>query len=234
MLAARPTHNDLRMNWRVAERLLSIAPTNILWLPSGSRCASVQTCCMTESLFTVIHIRCRLSGANHPDRVTDQVIVEHIWYECVTVCVSLPNQACWSPCTSIARPKSASFTAAPFILLANNRFSGWDTHMVKQNVGQRWRQWETACDRRSSIKLGFLRNIYISCIWHSSCGGVVKVWESDGEKRRWGRGWVVKNLHNTVYGHGFVAIETTRESFRQRCRLHAKWKVYLGERQRVW
>lgn len=43
-----------------------------------------------------------------------------------TVCVVLPNQACWSPCTSMARPKSASFTAAPFILLASNRFSGWD------------------------------------------------------------------------------------------------------------
>ena len=37
----------------------------------------------------------------------------------------LPNQACWSPWTSIARPKSANFTAAPFILLASNRFSGW-------------------------------------------------------------------------------------------------------------
>lgn len=47
---------------------------------------------------------------------------------CVTVFVFLPNQACWSPCTSIASPKSASFTAAPFILLANNKFSGWDTH----------------------------------------------------------------------------------------------------------
>ena len=39
----------------------------------------------------------------------------------------LPNQACWSPWTSIARPKSANFTAAPFILLASNRFSGWGT-----------------------------------------------------------------------------------------------------------
>lgn len=35
-----------------------------------------------------------------------------------------PNHACWSPCTSIANPKSASLTAAPFSLLANNRFSG--------------------------------------------------------------------------------------------------------------
>ena len=39
---------------------------------------------------------------------------------------NLPNHACWSPCTSIASPKSASFTAAPFILLASNRFSGWN------------------------------------------------------------------------------------------------------------
>lgn len=35
-----------------------------------------------------------------------------------------PNHACWSPCTSMARPKSASFTAAPLHLLARSRFSG--------------------------------------------------------------------------------------------------------------
>lgn len=35
-----------------------------------------------------------------------------------------PNHACWSPCTSMARPKSASFTAAPLHLLAKSRFSG--------------------------------------------------------------------------------------------------------------
>lgn len=38
---------------------------------------------------------------------------------------------------------------------------------------------------------------------------------------------MVENLHGTLYGHEFVAIETSRESFRQRCRLHAKWKEYL-------
>lgn len=48
-----------------------------------------------------------------------------------------------------------------------------------------------------------------------------------GERER-ERGWVVENLHKPLYGHGFVAIETSRESFRQRCRLHAKWKVYLA------
>lgn len=37
----------------------------------------------------------------------------------------LPNQACCSPCTSIANPKSASFTAAPFDLLARSKFSGF-------------------------------------------------------------------------------------------------------------
>lgn len=42
------------------------------------------------------------------------------------------------------------------------------------------------------------------------------------------RGRLVENLHNALYGHGFVAIETSRESFRQSCRLHAKWKEYLG------
>lgn len=35
-----------------------------------------------------------------------------------------PNHACCSPCTSMAKPKSASLTAAPFILLARSRFSG--------------------------------------------------------------------------------------------------------------
>ena len=38
---------------------------------------------------------------------------------------NLPNQACCSPWTSIARPKSANLTAAPFALLARSRFSGW-------------------------------------------------------------------------------------------------------------
>ena len=37
---------------------------------------------------------------------------------------TLPNQACWSPWTSMARPKSASLTAAPLALLARRRFSG--------------------------------------------------------------------------------------------------------------
>lgn len=36
-----------------------------------------------------------------------------------------PNHACCSPSTSMARPKSASFTAAPLSLEANNRFSGF-------------------------------------------------------------------------------------------------------------
>ncbi len=36
-----------------------------------------------------------------------------------------PNHACCSPCTSIAKPKSASFTAAPLALLASSKFSGW-------------------------------------------------------------------------------------------------------------
>lgn len=35
-----------------------------------------------------------------------------------------PNQACWSPCTSIARPKSANLTAAFFFCDASNKFSG--------------------------------------------------------------------------------------------------------------
>ena len=33
------------------------------------------------------------------------------------------------------------------------------------------------------------------------------------------------SLHDALYGHGFVAMETTWESFRQHCRLHSKWKV---------
>lgn len=35
-----------------------------------------------------------------------------------------PNHACWSPWTSMASPKSASFTAAFLHLLASSRFSG--------------------------------------------------------------------------------------------------------------
>lgn len=152
----------------------------------------------------------------------------------VTVCVFLPNQACWSPCTSIARPKSASFTAAPFILLANNRFSGWgrQTH-GEAECRTRDQDSERQSDRHSSLKL-LLRNIHIWCIRHSLCGGGVKVWESDEKTEDVERGRVVENLHNALYGHGFVSIETSRESFRQRCRLHAKWKEYLAKEQRVW
>ena len=58
---------------------------------------------------------------------------------------NLPNHACWSPCTSIASPKSASFTAAPFILLASNRFSGWN---------QRNSLWYKNLNRYHPIKLG--------------------------------------------------------------------------------
>lgn len=57
---------------------------------------------------------------------------------CAYVCVFfLPNQACWSPCTSIARPKSASLTAAPFILLASNRFSGCGSGTRRQRDTKR-------------------------------------------------------------------------------------------------
>lgn len=43
-----------------------------------------------------------------------------------------PNQACWSPSTSMARPKSASLTAAPFSLEASSRFSGCRRRRVSQ------------------------------------------------------------------------------------------------------
>lgn len=39
--------------------------------------------------------------------------------------IYLPNQACCSPWTSIANPKSASLTAAPLDLLARSKFSGF-------------------------------------------------------------------------------------------------------------
>ncbi len=41
--------------------------------------------------------------------------------------INSPNQACWSPWTSMASPKSASLTAAPLLLLASRRFSGCKT-----------------------------------------------------------------------------------------------------------
>ena len=51
-----------------------------------------------------------------------------------------PNQACWSPCTSMARPKSASFTAAPLLLLARRRFSGWKKNNDWSSSWSRCRQ----------------------------------------------------------------------------------------------
>lgn len=52
--------------------------------------------------------------------------------------------------------------------------------------------------------------------------------ESDRKTEDVARGQAAENLYSSLYGHGFVSIETSRESFRQRCRLHAKWKEYLA------
>lgn len=52
-----------------------------------------------------------------------------------------PNQACWSPCTSMARPKSASFTAAFLHLLARSRFSGWRGKEDKKTTTLALRLW---------------------------------------------------------------------------------------------
>lgn len=73
----------------------------------------------------------------------------------------LPNHACWSPCTSMARPKSASFTAAPFILLARSRFSGCNTQrraVVQDETFSLMLQWVTAFDIPPLISL-FLPNL---------------------------------------------------------------------------
>lgn len=48
--------------------------------------------------------------------------------------VYVPNQACWSPWTSMARPKSASFTAAFLHLLARSKFSGWSEPEERHDV----------------------------------------------------------------------------------------------------
>ena len=44
-----------------------------------------------------------------------------------------PNQACCSPWTSMASPKSANLTAAPFALLANSKFSGWSSKRKRRS-----------------------------------------------------------------------------------------------------
>lgn len=49
----------------------------------------------------------------------------------------LPNQACCSPWTSIASPKSASLTAAPLHLLASSKFSGWGEERKKGSKDKR-------------------------------------------------------------------------------------------------
>ena len=43
-----------------------------------------------------------------------------------------PNHACWSPWTSIARPKSANLTAAPLALLASSKFSGCNGQRIEK------------------------------------------------------------------------------------------------------
>lgn len=46
----------------------------------------------------------------------------------------IPNQACWSPWTSMAKPKSASFTAAFLHLLARSKFSGYSVAEERHNI----------------------------------------------------------------------------------------------------
>lgn len=96
----------------------------------------------------------------------------------------LPNQACCSPCTSMARPKSASLTAAPLHLLASSKFSGCRRN--KENLRRhppwspkgaysgltvplpstRWRQQVTSRRQRQSAWLSTFRSRWtMSCWW---------------------------------------------------------------------
>lgn len=75
----------------------------------------------------------------------------------------------------------------------------------------------------------FFSEIFIFDVFDAARVGVgLRCEEAMERRRKEEEDGAVENLHNTLYGHGFVAIETTRESFRQHCRLHAKWKVYLA------
>lgn len=96
---------------------------------------------------------------------------------------NLPNHACWSPWTSIAKPKSASFTAAPFTLLASSKFSGCKRDIkisqnqkrIRQNqcffIASRWSSklriycccWDISFsqDKREESKLPLISHLYI-------------------------------------------------------------------------
>ena len=64
-----------------------------------------------------------------------------------------PNQACWSPCTSIARPKSANLTAAFFFCDASNKFSGLTVN-----------NWlKVTCNINQSVINGFLDRLSGGC-----------------------------------------------------------------------
>lgn len=75
--------------------------------------------------------------------------------------LNIPNHACCSPCTSIAKPKSASLTAAPFCLLANNKFSGYGRKSEKQQQ----KNVLMICQYQSFNKLEIIhRNSLNSCL----------------------------------------------------------------------
>lgn len=129
------------------------------WTWCAGMCHSLispqQRICLVWWWHNVVYKECDkrpLSFFSRADITAELETATHIW---LTSCVFLPNQACWSPWTSIARPKSASFTAAPFILLANNRFSGWDRHTHTYGEAEcktrDQRPWETASDSRSLL-----------------------------------------------------------------------------------
>lgn len=110
--------------------------------------------------------------------VNYQQCVCHIFVLPLSRLLYLPNQACWSPCTSMARPKSASFTAAFLHLLARSRFSGWSEERKRAEDCQ------TSWIRKQ--KLRFYTQIQADSIY-PVCMDTLKVWQStvqQGDKSR--------------------------------------------------
>lgn len=80
----------------------------------------------------------------------------------------LPNHACCSPATSMARPKSASFTAAPFSLLARRRFSGCVATDERQ-TGFKWCSSRVGRPCLHAIwSYVIVCEIYAICLYHNT------------------------------------------------------------------
>lgn len=146
----------------------------------------VKSCLFQQVLSQVLQQISQICSSCLKGQIHYLILVGLCLYSCswdAGCSCNLPNHACWSPWTSIAKPKSASFTAAPFTLLASSKFSGCKRDIkisenqkcIRQNqcffIASRWSsKLRIYCcfgdisfsqDKREESKLPLISHLYI-------------------------------------------------------------------------